>query len=245
MSRDLSRRQFMTAAGAAAGLSLLPDAARAEPRRPPPEGRIVLFQGDSITDAGRNRKDAAANHGGALGTGYPLLVASGALKEHAAYPLEFYNRGISGNTVPDLQARWAEDALALKPDVLSILIGVNDYWHTLDGSYQGTVEDYERQYAQLLAETKRALPATRILVLEPFVLRTGAVSDSWFPEFDRRRAVAQRVAKAAEVQFVPLQEMFDEAARTGGPAHWLSDGVHPTPAGHAAIAERWRAAARI
>src|SRR5439155_7920830 len=83
------------------------------------------------------------------------------------------------------------------PDVLSILIGVNDFWHKLSSGYTGTVEDYEHQYTALLDDTRRALPRTRLIVLEPFVLRCGAVDDRWFPEFDQRRAAAGRVAGRA------------------------------------------------
>jgi lysophospholipase L1-like esterase len=166
-------------------------------------------------------------------------VASTLLEAHPERGLAFYNRGVSGNTVPDLAARWDDDTLALKPDVLSILIGVNDYWHTLDGSYHGTVEDYETGYAALLEHTKRALPAVRLVVLEPFVLRTGVVTDAWLPEFDRRRAAAHRVAQRAGATFIALHAMFAALARRAPAAYWAADGVHPTPAGHEAIARLW------
>ncbi len=156
-----------------------------------------------------------------------------------------YNRGVSGNTVPDLAQRWAADTLDLRPDVLSILIGVNDFWHKLGGGYTGTVQDYEDQYTALLERTRLALPQVRLVVLEPFVLRCGAVDDRWFPEFDARRAVAARVAAHARATFVPLQAVFDERARAIPPQYWAADGVHPTPAGHAVIAEQWRRAASL
>ena len=249
MTPSLTRREFVVAAGALVGAACAsrgPSAAAASARAGRlPAGATVLFQGDSITDAGRNRRVAEPNAGGALGAGYPLLVASALLAAHPDRALRFFNRGISGNKVPDLQARWQEDAVALRPDVLSILIGVNDIWHKLNGNYAGTVADYETGYAALLDQTRRALPSTRILVLEPFVLRTGAVNERWFPEFDERRAVARRVAERAGVTFVPLQAPLDEAARRTGPAYWAADGVHPTPAGHGLIAERWRAAVGV
>ena len=206
---------------------------------------VVLFQGDSITDAGRDRNSRAPNATGALGTGYPLLAAAAALAAHPERGLKFYNRGISGNKVPDLQARWRVDALELRPDVLSILIGVNDFWHKLDLGYTGTVREYEQQYAALLDDTRRALPRTQLIVLEPFVLRVGAVTERWFPEFDQRRAAAARVAAQARATFVPLQALFDRRARSSPPAYWAADGVHPTPAGHALIAEHWRRAAHM
>ncbi len=246
MTDQLTRRDFVTATSALAGAALWPAAATADRA---PAGRtdstVVLFQGDSITDCGRDRNAAEPNVASALGTGYPLLVAAAALAAHPDRALRFYNRGVSGNKVPDLGARWTVDALALKPDVLSILVGVNDFWHKLSSGYTGTVEDYERHYAALLDQTRQALPPVRLIVLEPFVLHCGAVDDRWFPEFDQRRAAAARVAQHAGAAFVPLQVVFDDLSRRMAPQYWAADGVHPTPAGHAVIAERWRRAARL
>jgi len=246
MTNDISRRAFLTAAAAAAGATRLPLGIITEQSQTPAKkGMVVLFQGDSITDAGRNRDSKDANAAGALGNGYPLLVTSAVLAARPASGLQFFNRGVSGNKVPDLQQRWTTDTIDLKPDVLSILIGVNDFWHKLDHGYNGTVQDYEQQYAALLDATLRELPHVRLIVLEPFVLRTGAVDARWFPEFDQRRAVAARVAKHARAAFIPLQSIFDQKTRTAPPAYWAADGVHPTPAGHAVIAEHWRRAAQL
>src|SRR5438876_10441159 len=156
VSHELTRRDFVTAAGALARAARRPAAATG--RRPPAEGTDGLFQGDSITDGGRNRAASEPKQPGALGTSYPLLVAAAALAAHPDRALRFYNRGVSGNKVPDLEQRWVADTLELKPDVLSILVGVNDFWHKLGRGYTGTVEDYEHQYATLLDETRRALP---------------------------------------------------------------------------------------
>lgn len=242
MSNDVSRRDFLASSAA-----LLAAGAVAVPRQQAaaPVGRVILFQGDSITDAGRNRESSDANSAGALGNGYPLLVSAAVLAAHPTAQLRCYNRGISGNKVPDLQARWQTDCLDLKPDVLSILIGVNDFWHTLTHGYTGTAQDYEQQYTALLDQTRQALPRVQLIVFEPFVLRTGAVDDRWFPEFDRRRAAAARVAAHARATFVPLQAIFDKNVRSAPPPYWAGDGVHPTPAGHAVIAEQWRRAARL
>jgi lysophospholipase L1-like esterase len=210
----------------------------------PRVGTVVLFQGDSITDCGRNRGAGDPNVAGALGTGYPLLVVSAELAAHPESGLQFYNRGVSGNKVPDLEQRWAADTLALKPDVLSVLIGVNDFWHKKNG-YTGTVADYEAGFAALLQTTRQALPAVRLVVIEPFVLRCGAVDATWFPEFDERRAAAARVARQAKATFVPMQARFTELAARTSPEYWAADGVHPTPAGHALIAERWRRTVRL
>jgi len=243
ISREMSRRDFVAAAATAAAASQLPIGAVTT--QAPANGTVVLFQGDSITDAGRNRASADANSAGALGSGYPLLVASAVLAARPGGALRFYNRGISGNKVPDLQQRWTTDTIDLKPDVLSILIGVNDFWHKLDHGYNGTVQDYEQQYNALLDATREALPHVHLIVLEPFVLRTGAVDARWFPEFDQRRAAAARVAAQARATFVPLQTVFNQQTRATPPEYWASDGVHPTPAGHAVIAEQWRRAAHL
>ena len=240
--QTFSRRGFVAAAGATVAAACARGVhVGAQPMGAPPTGTTVLFQGDSITDAGRGRDDATANSGGALGTGYPLLLAADLLEAYPDSGLRVFNRGVSGNKVPDLEARWEHDTLALAPELLSVLIGVNDYWHTRTFGYKGTVADYEQQYGSLLDATRQRLPRVRLVVMEPFVLRTGVVDATWLPDMDARRAVAARVAARAGATFVPLQTAFDDASARGGPAHWLSDGVHPTPAGHALIAERWRA----
>jgi len=244
MTSDLNRREFLLTSAALAAAQA-PTQAPARGGARVAKGSVILFQGDSITDTGRNRDSSDANAAGALGNGYPLLVAAAVLAADARRDLKFYNRGISGNKVPDLQQRWTADTINLKPDVLSILIGVNDFWHKLDHGYNGTVQDYEQQYTALLQQTREALPQVRLIVLEPFVLRTGAVDARWFPEFDQRRAVAAKVATRARATFVPLQTIFNQRARTAPPAYWAADGVHPTPAGHAVIAEHWRRAANL
>jgi lysophospholipase L1-like esterase len=203
-------------------------------------GDVVLFQGDSITDAGRSREHAAEpNSQAALGQGYAWLAAAGLFVQHAAHDLTVFNRGVSGNKVFQLAERWERDCLALAPDVLSILIGVNDIWHSRGGNYDGTVEVYERDYTALLARTRAALPALELVVCEPFVLRCGAVDDTWFPEFDAYRAAARRVADAHACTWVPFQQVFDEALRYAPPEHWAKDGVHPSGPGAALMAQAW------
>jgi lysophospholipase L1-like esterase len=238
--RNLTRRQFVVTAGSAAaalpltaGTTRLTDAIG----RRSVSGGTVLFQGDSITDSHRTRTVSAPNVPEGLGTGYPLLVASALLRRDPEAGWRFLNRGVGGDRVPELDARWADDTMALAPDVLSVLVGVNDYWHTKMGRYAGTTADYESGYVSLLEQTRRSLPSVRILVLEPFVLPTGFVDESWFPEFHDRRAAARRVASRVDATFIPLQEQFDALAAKTGPQFWAADGVHPTPAGHEVIAE--------
>ncbi len=234
-SLSLSRRDLMRAApllGAAAGTAV----AAKQPLMP---AGVLLFQGDSITDAGRNREKTTFNDAAGLGHGYPLMIASRLLSARGQDGLRIYNRGVSGNTVPDLEARWQEDTIAFKPDILSILIGVNDIWHKLNGSFNGTVESYEKGFAALLDKTRKEMPYTRIVVCEPFVLRCGAVNDKWFPEFDQRRAAAKRVADGAGADWLPFQSMFDGVLKDAEPSYWASDGVHPTVAGHGLMAKTW------
>jgi len=245
-----SRRSFLgrTAAGVAA-LSALASSgcsgpmARSSSRTASgfvKSGDVVLFQGDSITDAGRDRnRENNANDARALGNGYAFLTASQLLAKRPEAGLKIYNRGISGHKVFQLAERWDKDGIALKPNVVSILIGVNDIWHTLNGSYKGTVEIYERDYRALIARTQKELPGVRLVVCEPFVLRCGAVNDKWFPEFDGYRAAARRVATDSHATFVPFQAVFDKAVKVAEPKYWAGDGVHPTIAGAGLMAQTW------
>lgn len=246
-SSNRSRRLFLQSAvaiGAVAATASRSSRAEgpASEKTKLPEGAVVLFQGDSITDAGRARDAAGANDTRGLGNGYPHLIAAGLLHEHAASRPKVFNRGISGNKVPDLKARWEGDCVALKPNVVSILIGVNDIWHKLNGNYAGTVADYETGYRELLKATMGQLPDARIVVCEPFVTRCGAVKDHWFPEFDERRAVAKKLAEELSLTFVPFQSAFDAAVEVAPPEYWAYDGVHPSLAGHALMASEWRKA---
>jgi lysophospholipase L1-like esterase len=245
-----SRRGFLgrTAAGLAAfsalassgcsGLKMGPSGATA--RRSIHQGDVILFQGDSITDAGRDRnREGNANDARALGSGYAFMAAAQLLAARADAGLQIYNRGISGHKVFQLAERWDKDCLGLKPNLVSILIGVNDIWHTLNGKYEGTIAIYEKDYRALLERTQRELPDVKLVVCEPFVLRCGAVTDKWFPEFDGYRAAARRVATDFRVTFVPFQAMFDRAIKTAAPEYWARDGVHPTPAGASLMAKTW------
>lgn len=242
-----SRRRLLLGSALAAGAAVLRGAARAAEKVSLPKGATILFQGDSITDAGRDREhQGEPNQGRSLGRGYPLFLAGELLRDHASLGLNIYNRGISGNKVPDLDARWQADCLDLEPALLSILIGVNDIWHKLNGRYDGTVESYEKGFAALVRRTRDALPRLNLIICEPFVLRCGAVNEKWFPEFDERRAAAARVANGAGALWVPFQSMFDKAVAAGTkPEYWAADGVHPSVAGHALMAKTWREVAGI
>jgi len=204
------------------------------------KNNVILFQGDSITDAGRDKKRVNnADEPSALGTGFVFLAASRILAEHYEAKPRIFNRGISGNKVYQLAERWDADCIALKPDVVSILIGVNDYWHTFKHEYDGTVEKYEEDYRALMERTRRELPAVTLVICEPFVLRCGEVNEKWFPEFDRYRVSAKKVSTEFNTIFVPFQSLFNEAARNTPPRYWAADGVHPTMAGAYLMAQAW------
>jgi lysophospholipase L1-like esterase len=202
-------------------------------------GQTILFQGDSITDAGRKKDDPAANSPAALGKGYAWLAAAQLLVNYNTDNLKIYNRGISGNKVYQLAERWQQDCLDLKPDVLSILIGVNDFWHKQKHNYDGTLETYENDFRALLKRTKEALPAITLIVCEPFALPVGAVDASWPEQFAGYRAAAKRVAAEAGARFVPFQSMFDIAATVAPSKRWVPDGVHPSPDGATLMANWW------
>lgn len=206
------------------------------------DGKItILFQGDSITDAGRDKAQYYANNAAGMGTGYVHMAAATLLEKYPEKHIRIYNRGISGHKVFQLAGRWDDDALNLKPDVLSILIGVNDFWHTLTGGYNGTVEVYENDLRALLKRTKDALPKTRIILCEPFVVDGGtAVGDErWKTVFPAYRVSCKKLAAEFKTGFVPFQREFDSVLPKGGAAYWCPDGVHPSLAGAKLMANAW------
>jgi lysophospholipase L1-like esterase len=203
-------------------------------------GDVILFQGDSITDSGRNRADTAPNNAKMLGTGYPYLAASDLLLNNPDKDLKIFNRGISGNKVYQLAERWDTDALAFKPNVISIMIGVNDFWHTLTNGYTGTIETYRTDYKKLLDRTKKALPDVKFIIGEPFAVNgVKSVTDKWYPKFNEYRAVAKEMAVEYNAPFIPYQAIFDEAIKTAPGSYWTGDGVHPTLAGANLMAHAW------
>jgi lysophospholipase L1-like esterase len=201
---------------------------------------VILFQGDSITDWGRSHDSKLPNAHGTLGSGYVLLTAGHLLLEFADKNLQIYNKGISGNKVYQLAERWDTDCLQLKPDVLSIHIGVNDYWHTITNGYTGTIDTYIADYRKLINRTKEALPNIKIIICEPFATKgVKAVDDKWYPTFDLFRKAAWDIANEYKVPFVPYQTAFDKALEIAPPTYWSLDGVHPSVAGTALMAKTW------
>ena len=198
--------------------------------------KTILFQGDSITDAGRDKENHVH-----LGFGYATLV-KGEIGLDNPDEYTFLNRGISGNRIVDVYARIKNDILNLKPDIMSLLIGVNDVWHELNNQNGVEAEKFFKIYDMLIEEIKQELPDIKIIILEPFVLKASAAEEKWDvfrAEVEKRAEKAKEIAKKHNLKFVPLQEKFDEAAKTAPNSYWLYDGVHPSACGHELIKREW------
>jgi len=200
--------------------------------------KTILFQGDSITDAGRNREmDGFMG----MGTGYPAYVSARlGLDNPGDYT--FYNKGISGNRIVDVYARIKADIINLKPDYMSILIGVNDVWHEF--SYQNGVDTakFEKIYSMLIEEVREALPDIKIMIMEPFMLEgtaTGDKAEAFRKEVSEKAAAAKRVAEKYSLPFMELQKDLDELAKKAPNDYWLADGVHPKITFHQYISDKW------
>ncbi len=202
-------------------------------------GTRLLFQGDSITDMNWGRNERDRNH--YLGHSYVYLLAARLGVDMPGANLEFFNRGQSGNKVVDLKNRWQTDAIELKPDVLSILIGVNDVAASPGGV---ALDAWEADYRWLLDASRKANPALRLVLLDPFVLRVGPLDSgsawkAWRGEVDKLCLIVTRLAADYQAVHIKTQEVFDRASQTIAPAHWIWDGVHPLPQGHELIARNW------
>ena len=202
-------------------------------------GARLVFQGDSITDMkwGRNEKDR--NH--YLGHSYVYLVAARLGVDLPEQDCEFFNRGMSGHKVADLRNRWQTDAIDLKPDLISVLVGVNDVGRNLKGV---DVAQWEDNYRFMLSASCDANQELGIVLLDPFVLPSGRLEEqtayqAWRGQVDRLIPVVERLAAEFDAVHVQTQVMFDEAAEKASPEHWIWDGVHPLPQGHELIAREW------
>lgn len=244
---NISRRSFIGRTALASAVLSVPSvlqactpAAQSKKKIQLSKGGVILFQGDSITDAGRERTHQHPNSAGSFGGGYAFSIASALLRHFAADEPLIYNRGISGNKVYQLAERWQADCFDLKPEILSILIGVNDYWHTRGGGYDGTVEVYENDFRKLLKETKEKLPNVQLVICQPFVLTgTSAVDESWLEPFSKYQVAAEKLCKEFSGIWVPFQKVFDESLQYAPAKWWAPDGVHPSMAGAYLMAETW------
>lgn len=199
----------------------------------------ILFQGDSITDGNRARNEDL-NH--ILGHGYQYIIAAKLGEEAAEKNYNFLNRGISGNRVVDLYGRWKEDTLNLNPDVLSILIGVNDVGREFEEKMGIDSIKYEKVYRLLLEETKEYNPEIMLILCEPFILPVGNVKanwEKWNEEIVKYQEIVKKLATEYNAVYVSLQVEFNKACEKAEPSYWIWDGVHPTTSGHEIIAKAW------
>jgi len=200
------------------------------------KGSRLLFQGDSITDMKWGRDEKDRNH--YLGHSYVFLLCARLGVEMPEAQLDFYNRGRSGHTVANLRNRWQAEAVEMKPDLLSVLIGTND------AAQKVKPEDYERDYRFILTESRKANPELRLVLMNPFVVKAGKYTDEkLFSEHraltDQYGGIVEAIARDFNAVHIKLQDVFDEAVKKVSPEHWIWDGIHPLPQGHELIAREW------
>lgn len=200
---------------------------------------IVLFQGDSITDANRRRGRKGPNDPAALGHGYVFHTAAELMRRHPSADLQIYDRGISGDKVHQLADRWERDCLKIKPDVLSILVGVNDYCHVFFHGFGGTLAEYERDYDILLERTRNTLPDVKLILGEPFLIEAGDITADHVEGLGAYRDVARQLAEKYHALWVPYQQVFNDALNDAPAEYWAADGIHPTLPGHMLMSKAW------
>jgi lysophospholipase L1-like esterase len=248
MSNNISRRRFI-AAGLVA--SVAPNIAFAGGKSSgvseKEKGMVFLFQGDSITDGNwgqnlskeRNLKDG--NH--IMGHGYPFAIAARLGADFPQAGFIFHNRGMSGHKVSDLEKRWDRDTLALKPDVLSILVGINDAGAVFRKSPDAYgVDVFEEKYRSLLRLTKEARPDILLVLAPPFMYPVGVHKeqwDFWSKEAPDRADVVRKLAKEFDAVLVDYPAMFEKAAKLAPIEYWTWDGCHPSVPAHELMAREW------
>lgn len=210
------------------------------------ENSVILFQGDSITDAGRTY-DASNDLGKGfdektaslgLGFGYSLMIKQYLDTFYKDKNITVFNRGISGNRSIDLVNRWDKDCINLKPDYLSILIGVNDTWRKYDSNEVTTALEYEKNLRYLLDTAKSKLNC-ELIILEPFLIPTDSQKECWYEDLTPKIQVARKLAREFKATYIPLDGVFASACTNTNPIELSSDGVHPTNMGHSLIAKLW------
>ncbi|MBR5569665.1 MAG: SGNH/GDSL hydrolase family protein [Oscillospiraceae bacterium] len=197
----------------------------------------LLFIGDSITDMCRNRE---WNDPYCYGNGYVFLLESALSKK---YPkrFEIINRGISGNRIVDIYQRIKADCWNHDPDVVTIMVGVNDVYHEIKYGNGVDQERFERIYDMMIADTKKVLPNAKFIIMGSFVLEGKETAEQFkeFCEIKEYAEITRKIAQKHGCLYISLQEQFDALAEQYGGEYFLFDGIHPTVAGANVIAENW------
>ena len=194
------------------------------------ENMTILFQGDSITDCCRYAYEMDG-----LGYGYATIVASRLMYDYPELNLKFINRGIGGNRVADLVERWDKDCINIQPDILTILIGINNVWREFDSNDPTTNVDFEKYYREVLIKTKEKTNA-KIIIMSPFLIPYPEDRNTWRKGFDEKKSIVEKLVKEFDLEYIDIDKMFLELVEKKEAKYWAEDGVHPTPAGHQAIA---------
>ena len=198
----------------------------------PGEEKVLLFIGDSITDANRLMSPDG------LGWGYVHFIFECIRIKYPELRLRFINRGISGNRLADLELRWQKDCINMQPDYVSILIGINDTWRIFDQGMDSPIHEYEARYRNLLQQIKTQTQA-EIILCSPFVLPDPPDRANWRKDVNARIAVTEKLAEEFKTKLVPFDQLFDTAAKSASCLHWLTDGVHPTKDGYELMSDLW------
>ncbi|RFA20566.1 SGNH/GDSL hydrolase family protein [Subtercola boreus] len=197
----------------------------------------LLFTGDSITDAGR-RTDPDGRLGGNLGDGYVRRIAEIAARHEK--PVQVVNTGVGGDRTIDLLARWEVDVMQIKPDILSVMIGVNDMWRRFDSGLSTSAAEFRATYSVMLDRALSALTLRRLVLLEPFLVPVTSEQHTWHTDdLDAKIQVVRDLAVHYDATLIPLNDLFAAEARATGPASVIEDGVHPSAGGHELIAREW------
>jgi lysophospholipase L1-like esterase len=200
------------------------------------QGDHIVFYGDSITDCGRDR-DALPRTEAGWGNGYAQVIAETLRAQKPELRLLFTNKGISGNRVYDLEERLERDVLSLRPELVSILIGINDVWREFDSNVPSPLEDFRASYRRILERVVGA--GCEVILLDPFLLHTKPEFEAWRAVLEPKIEVVRELAQDFAATHVPLDDIFEAASQKQRPAFWAEDGVHPSAEGHALIAQSW------
>jgi lysophospholipase L1-like esterase len=195
---------------------------------------VILFQGDSITDCNRDKK-----RDDKFGEGYAMMINAWLNSIYPEKEFNFLNRGVSGDRVSNLKERWQNDCINLEPDLLSILIGINDCWERYKNNDPTSVEEFKRIYRDILVQVRNEFTEIKIILCEPFLLPVNEEQKKWREDLDPKINIIRNLAREFNTEYLALDGIFAEASTKQKPDFWTVDGIHPTYAGHALIARAW------